>query len=321
MIGTTDNSIVIDAPVGYVFAKTNDVRGWPDLFTEYKSVEVLEEEENAVTFRLTMHPDENGTCWSWVSRREWDPRTRTVRARRVETGPFEFMDIIWTFEELEPDRTRMRWVQHFRMKPDAPVDDEWMTGNINRNSVEQMRIIKERLERRRSTAVGLDDVPSNTRRGGDMRTLLAPSTIGSAYGFGGAMRLGPHERTREHYHPYSEEFLFVTSGEMRVELDGRPSTIRAGQAMLIPRGVRHRVTGGDTESMVVFHLSPLAPRPDLGHVDTEDEAAGAAARPSPAAAAASRPVAHAAGQGARPGAKPGKAGAKTGAKPRVKETS
>nr|WP_227023275.1 cupin domain-containing protein [Actinomadura rubrobrunea] len=135
------------------------------------------------------------------------------------------------------------------------------------------------------------------------------------------MRLGPHERTREHYHPYSEEFLFVTSGEMRVELDGRPSTIRAGQAMLIPRGVRHRVTGGDTESMVVFHLSPLAPRPDLGHVDTEDEAAGAAARPSPAAAAASRPVAHAAGQGARPGAKPGKAGAKTGAKPRVKETS
>ncbi|MBX6766654.1 MAG: cupin domain-containing protein [Actinomadura rubrobrunea] len=323
MIGTTDNSIVIDAPVGYVFAKTNDVRGWPDLFTEYASVEVLEEEENAVTFRLTMHPDENGKAWSWVSRREWDPRTRTVRARRVETGPFEFMDIIWTFEELEPDRTRMRWVQHFRMKPDAPVDDEWMTGNINRNSVEQMRIIKERLERRRSTVVGLDDVPSNTRRGGDMRTLLAPSTIGSAYGFGGAMRLGPHERTREHYHPYSEEFLFVTSGEMRVELDGRPSTIRAGQAMLIPRGVRHRVTGGDTESMVVFHLSPLAPRPDLGHVDTEDEPAGAAARST--AAASAHPVAHPAGQGAKPGAKPGEGGAKTGTepglKPRVKETS
>nr|WP_285493708.1 cupin domain-containing protein [Actinomadura sp. NBRC 104425] len=153
-----------------------------------------------------------------------------------------------------------------------------------------------------------------------MRTLLAPSTIGSAFGFGGAVRLRPGERTREHYHPYSEEFLFVASGEMRVELDGRAATVGAGQALLVPRGVRHRVTGGDSESLVVFHLSPLAPRPDLGHVDTEDEPA-AAGKAAPAAAPAG--PGHAEAGHAKPAARAesGRASAKTHLKPRVKETS
>ncbi|MGK5552520.1 cupin domain-containing protein [Actinomadura kijaniata] len=271
MIGYTDNAVEIDAPAALVFRETNDLRGWTDLFTEYAKVEILEETATSATFRLTLHPDENGRSWSWTSYREWDPETRTVRAHRVETGVFEFMDILWTYEEIEPDRTRMRWVQHFRMKPDAPVDDAWMTDNINRNSVEQMRVIKERLERRRSRVVPLESVPANTRRGGDLRTLIAPSTVGSAYGFGGAVRLAPGETVAEHYHPYSEEHLFVSSGRVRVDLDGRAVEVGEHAALLIPRNVRHRVTNpGDDRALVVFHLCPLAPRPELGHVDTED---------------------------------------------------
>ncbi|RVX42669.1 polyketide cyclase/dehydrase/lipid transport protein [Nonomuraea polychroma] len=60
MIGHTDNAVEIDAPIGFVWAQTNDVRTWPGLFTEYAKVEVLEEADDRVVFRLTMHPDEQG---------------------------------------------------------------------------------------------------------------------------------------------------------------------------------------------------------------------------------------------------------------------
>jgi len=270
VIGHTDNQVEIKAPIGFVWAQTNDVRGWPDLFTEYASAEVLREDEESVVFRLTMHPDEQGRVWSWVSERRWDRDTWTVRARRIETGPFEFMNITWTFEELAPDRTRMRWVQDFQMRPDAPLDTAAMTERINTNTVTQMRIIKERVERRRCRPVGFTDVPSNRRRGGDLRTLVAPSTVGAAFGFCGAVRLRPGEWVAEHYHPYSEEFLFLATGQLRVDLDGRPVEMVPQQGLLIPREVRHRLVNvGESEALAVFHLSPLAPRPDLGHVDTE----------------------------------------------------
>jgi mannose-6-phosphate isomerase-like protein (cupin superfamily)/ribosome-associated toxin RatA of RatAB toxin-antitoxin module len=270
VIGHTDNSVEIEAPIAFVFDQTNDVRGWPRLFSEYASVDVLQETATSVTFRLTMHPDDQGRVWAWVSERHWDRDTWTVRSRRVETGPFEFMNIGWTFEELAPDRTRMRWVQDFQMKPDAPVDTEWMTGNINRNSKVQMDLIKERVEWRRHEVIGFQDVPSNTRRGGDLRTMLAPSTVGSSSGFCGAVRLGSGEMVAEHYHPYSEEYLFVARGELRVDLDGQPVSVPAEHAVLIPRNVRHRlVNRGNVEALAVFQLSPLAPRPELGHVDTE----------------------------------------------------
>ena len=270
MIGHTDNSVEIDAPIAFVFDQTNDVRTWPQLFSEYASVEVLDEAKDSVTFRLTMHPDEQGNVWAWVSERHWDRDTWMVRARRVETGPFEFMNITWMFEEVLGDRTLMRWVQDFQMKPTAPVDTAWMTGNINRNSKTQMELIKQRVERRRCAVVGFHDVPSNTRRGGDLRTMLAPSTVGSSSGFCGAVRLAPGERVTEHYHPYSEEYLFVVRGELRVDLDGEPVSVPAEHGVLIPREVRHRlVNRGGTEALAVFQLSPLAPRPDLGHVDTE----------------------------------------------------
>jgi putative monooxygenase len=35
--------------------------------------------------------------------------------------------------------------------------------------------------------------------------------------------------------------------------------------------VRHRFRNvGSTQARMVFHLGPLAPRPELGHVDTEE---------------------------------------------------
>jgi aromatase len=137
MTARTENSVVIKAPLDLVWSRTNDVAGWPELFTEY--------EEGRVRFRLTMHPDENGNEWSWVSERVADRTTRVVLAHRVEPGPFRFMHIRWTYDEVD-DGVLMRWVQEFEMRPDAPVDDAAMAENINNNSPGQMAAIKSKLE-------------------------------------------------------------------------------------------------------------------------------------------------------------------------------
>ncbi|MER5461001.1 MULTISPECIES: SRPBCC family protein [unclassified Streptomyces] len=147
MPGHTENEITVAAPLDLVWDMTNDLENWPQLFSEYASVEVLSREGDTTTFRLTMHPDENDKVWSWVSERTIDRKGLKVRARRVETGPFERMDIRWEYAEV-PGGTRMHWTQDFAMKPEAPVDDAWMTDNINRNSRVQMELIRDKIEQR-----------------------------------------------------------------------------------------------------------------------------------------------------------------------------
>lgn len=118
--------------------------------------------------------------------------------------------------------------------------------------------------------VDLADVAHNTRRGGDLRAMLTPTTVGATSGFMGLALMRPGERIGEHYHPYSEEFVFVVCGDLEVDLDGTAHRLRPDQGLLIPRDMRHRFRNvGDTEARMVFHLGPLAPRPELGHVDTE----------------------------------------------------
>ncbi|WP_433280991.1 cupin domain-containing protein [Micromonospora sp. CA-244673] len=118
--------------------------------------------------------------------------------------------------------------------------------------------------------VSVHDVTADRRRGGELRVLLGPKTVGSTSGFLGVATLAPGERIAEHYHPYSEEFLYVARGVITVDLDDRPVPLAAGEALFVAREVRHRLRNtGDEPAEVVFHLGPLAPRPELGHVDTE----------------------------------------------------
>ncbi|WP_256251780.1 SRPBCC family protein [Streptomyces sp. yr375] len=141
----TENHIVVDAPFDLLWDITNDVANWPDLFSEYASAEILERRGDTVRFRLALHPEADGKVWSWVSERVMDRESGTVTARRVETGPFLFMNIHWSYTRTAAG-VEMRWVQEFRMKPDAPVDDAAMTERINKNTRVQMALIKERVE-------------------------------------------------------------------------------------------------------------------------------------------------------------------------------
>ncbi|UQW99707.1 SRPBCC family protein [Streptomyces sp. RerS4] len=158
MPGHTDNEITVNAPVDLVWDVTNDLPNWPELFSEYASIEILEKKGDTTRFRLAMHPDENGVVWSWVSERTVDRAGLTVKARRVETGPFAHMNIHWEYGEAPGGGTRMRWVQDFAMKPDAPIDDAGMTDRINHNSRIQMELIRDKIEKlerdKRKTVTG-----------------------------------------------------------------------------------------------------------------------------------------------------------------------
>lgn len=117
----------------------------------------------------------------------------------------------------------------------------------------------------------VEETPADNRRGGDVRTLLSPKTVGSTSGFMGVATIPSGDWIAEHYHPYSEEFIFVVRGAITARLDGEPHGLSAGHALLIPPNIRHRLMNErDEEAFIVFHLGPLAPRPDAGHVDTEE---------------------------------------------------
>src|SRR5262249_23079486 len=93
----------------------------------------------------------------------------------------------------------------------------------------------------RPRKVSAAEVESNRRRGGDIRVTLSPKTVGSTSGFGGVLRLAVGEVVTEHYHPYSEEFLHVVTGELTMTMDGEKVTLGEGDSLLVPIGVRHRL--------------------------------------------------------------------------------
>ena len=108
--------------------------------------------------------------------------------------------------------------------------------------------------------VSREATPPNRRRGGDIRVLLSPASVGSTAGFLGTLTLEPGEIVTEHWHPYSEEFLYCQSGEVTVRLDGEERRLPAESAVHIPIGVRHRIVNDtDQQAVFVFFCGPLAP--------------------------------------------------------------
>jgi putative monooxygenase len=119
--------------------------------------------------------------------------------------------------------------------------------------------------------VDVGSAAPNTKRGGDLRAMLTPAAVGATSGFMGLALIEAGDRIGEHYHPFSEEFVFVVCGDLEVDLDGVTRVLRPEQGLMIPRFVRHRFRNvGRTQARMVFHCGPLAPRPELGHVDTEE---------------------------------------------------
>jgi aromatase len=146
-VGYIRNTVLITAPVDEVFLQTNDVRTWPLLFTEYESSEVLEEEPDCVTFRLTTRPNEQGEQYSWVARRKTDRIRRSTYSERMpSSGPFERMIIRWWYDPVDKASTVMTWEQEFAIKGDVSLTEEAATNYLNRQTRIQQQVIKEKIE-------------------------------------------------------------------------------------------------------------------------------------------------------------------------------
>lgn len=125
---------------------------------------------------------------------------------------------------------------------------------------------------KRPTKVSSAEVMPSRRQGGEIRILLSPNSVGSTSGFMGTLELAPNDRINEHYHPYSEKFIYVVRGSLIVQTDAGNEEVGADEAVMIGPETRHRIVNGSVPTLAVLHLGPLAPRPDLGHVETEEVA-------------------------------------------------
>lgn len=145
-MGRTVNEITINRSYDQVFEMTNNIQDWTSLFNEYDKVEILEQRQNYIKFRLTKKPDKHGNKKSWTSERFLDKTNKIIHARRIDPlYPFQFMNITWEYEEYDKS-TRMIWIQEFLVDPQCPMSEEQMETYLNNSSVEEMRSIKTAIE-------------------------------------------------------------------------------------------------------------------------------------------------------------------------------
>lgn len=105
-----------------------------------------------------------------------------------------------------------------------------------------------------------------------MQVLLSSRTVETKTGFMGTLTLAPGEVYGKHYHPYSDEYVYIVSGEVTISGDDNTIEAQSGVAVFIPRTAPHRLqNNGIVDTTLIFFSCPLAPRPDLGHVLLEEE--------------------------------------------------
>jgi mannose-6-phosphate isomerase-like protein (cupin superfamily) len=95
----------------------------------------------------------------------------------------------------------------------------------------------------------LNEVPAfTTKDGSEIRELLAhrnsvirnQSLAEAQLPVGGA--------TQEHFHPRAEEIYYITHGAGKIRIEGKTRDVRAGDAIAIPPGQKHKLwnTGAET---------------------------------------------------------------------------
>lgn len=138
----TVNSIIINAPYEKVFDLSNDINRWKEFFDEYSESQVLEKDGNKIVFKLTQH---NGN--SWKSQRLLFKEHKFTYAERVEPlFPFEYMKIVWTYQEV-PAGVEMKWIQDFKVDKAAKFSDAQVEEMINKHSVDNLKRFKEIIEK------------------------------------------------------------------------------------------------------------------------------------------------------------------------------
>jgi mannose-6-phosphate isomerase-like protein (cupin superfamily) len=95
----------------------------------------------------------------------------------------------------------------------------------------------------------LDEVaPFITKDGSEIRELLAHRNSVIRNQSLAEARVPAGASTQEHFHPKAEEIYYITHGAGKIRIAGETREVRAGDAIAIPPGQRHKLwnTGGGT---------------------------------------------------------------------------
>jgi len=95
----------------------------------------------------------------------------------------------------------------------------------------------------------LDEVaPFITKDGSEIRELLAHRNSAIRNQSLAEARLPVGASTQEHFHPKAEEIYYITNGTGRMRIEGETRGVKAGDAIAIPPGRKHKLwnTGNET---------------------------------------------------------------------------
>ena len=95
----------------------------------------------------------------------------------------------------------------------------------------------------------LNDVPAFiTKDGSEIRELLAHRNSAIRHQSLAEARVAVGGSTQEHYHVKTEEIYYITHGTGRIRIEGETREIKAGDAVAIPPGRKHKLwnTGEET---------------------------------------------------------------------------
>jgi mannose-6-phosphate isomerase-like protein (cupin superfamily) len=90
--------------------------------------------------------------------------------------------------------------------------------------------------------------PFTTKDGSEIRELLAHRNSAIRNQSLAEARLPVGASTQEHFHPRAEEIYYITHGAGKICIEGETREVRAGDAIAIPPGQKHKLwnTGSET---------------------------------------------------------------------------
>ena len=121
----------------------------------------------------------------------------------------------------------------------------------------------------------LEAVPSfTTKDGSEIRELLAYRNSAIRNQSLAEARVGVGSSTQEHYHAKTEEIYFITQGEGKMRIEGEVASVRAGDAIAIPPGRRHKLWNtGPVVLRLLCACAPCYEHSDTIITETESEPA------------------------------------------------
>lgn len=96
----------------------------------------------------------------------------------------------------------------------------------------------------------LKDVPAFiTKDGSEIREVLAHRNSVIRNQSLAEARLPAGGSTQEHYHPKAEEIYYITAGVGRIRIEGESREVKAGDAIAIPPGQKHKLWNVGSETL------------------------------------------------------------------------